>query len=161
MWSWSSLCDNSFDWSRLRIKGNSSFCSFELSHKQLTQLGTLLRTALAYKGFNWPFFFDLVNLACEKALHFEWKEEGAARSVELRGVPLARELSRYPPRGECAHRLWRNISSMRRSVSSPDETLTRVENTTSNGVFLTNFEVFHLVMKHCRMLDINSQTKWF
>ena len=28
------------------------FCSFELSHKQLTQLGTLLRTALAYKGFN-------------------------------------------------------------------------------------------------------------
>ena len=25
----------------------------------------------------------------------------------------------------------------------------RVENTTRSGVFLTNFEVFHLVMKHC------------
>ena len=95
------------DWSRLRIKGNSLFCSFELSHKQLTQLGTQLRTPLAYKGFNWPFFFGLVNLACEQALHFEWKEEGAARESELRGVPLARDFPRYPPRRECAHRLWR------------------------------------------------------
>ena len=25
----------------------------------------------------------------------------------------------------------------------------RVENTTCSGVFLTNFEMFHLVMKHC------------
>ena len=25
----------------------------------------------------------------------------------------------------------------------------RVENTTRSGVFLTNFEVFHLVIKHC------------
>ena len=41
--------------------------------------------------------------------------------------------------------------SLRRSVSSPDETLAeeRVENTTRSGVFLRNFEVFHLVMKHC------------
>ena len=40
---------------------------------------------------------------------------------------------------------------MRRSASSPDETLAekRVENTTRSGVFLTNFEVFHLVMEHC------------
>ena len=38
-----------------------------------------------------------------------------------------------------------NISSMRCSVSSGK----RVENTTRSGVFLTNFEVFHLVMKHC------------
>ena len=35
-----------------------------------------------------------------------------------------------------------NISSVRRSVE-------RVENTTRSGVFLTNFEVFHLVMKRC------------
>ena len=43
-----------------------------------------------------------------------------------------------------------NISNMRRSVSSPDETpRKRVENTRRSGVFLTNFEVFHLVMKHC------------
>ena len=38
---------------------------------------------------------------------------------------------------------------MRGSVSSPDETLKKVENTTHSGVFLTNFQVFHLVMKHC------------
>ena len=39
-----------------------------------------------------------------------------------------------------------NISSVRRSVSSsPDETLRREM---SSGVFLTNFEVFHLVMKN-------------
>ena len=43
------------------------------------------------------------------------------------------------------------MSSMRRSVSSPDETLAekRVENTTRSGVFLRNFEAFHLVMEHC------------
>ena len=54
---------------------------------------------------------------------------------------------------------------MRRSISSPDETQLntekRVENTTRSGIFLTNFEVFHLVMKDCRMLDITSQTKGF
>ena len=44
-----------------------------------------------------------------------------ARSAELRGVPLARDFSRYPPRGECAHRLWRNTWS----VLSPDEILRR------------------------------------
>ena len=40
---------------------------------------------------------------------------------------------------------------MRRSGSSPDETLRRgeFENTTRSGVFLTNFEVFYLLMKHC------------
>ena len=42
-----------------------------------------------------------------------------------------------------------NISNMRRSVSSPDETLRRelkIQRTveTLSGVFLTNFEVFHL-----------------
>ena len=43
-----------------------------------------------------------------------------------------------------------HISSMRRSVSSPDETREiRVGNTTRGGAFLTNFEVFHLVIKHC------------
>ena len=134
-----------------------------------------------------------MNLAYEQALHFEWKEEGAARerelravtlardfprypprrecahrlwriyhngpcledwsflswwiqpasklfissekqrepwenarSAELRGAPLARNFLRYPPRGECAHRLWRNTSSMRRSVLSPHETLGRM-----------------------------------
>ena len=60
---------------------------------------------------------------------------------------------------------WSKISRMRRSISSPDETQLntekRVENTTRSGIFLTNFEVFHLVMKHCRMLDITSQTKGF
>ena len=40
---------------------------------------------------------------------------------------------------------------MRRSASSPDETLAekRVDNTTRSGIFLTNFEVFHLAMEHC------------
>ena len=39
---------------------------------------------------------------------------------------------------------------MRYSVSSPDETpRSRVDNTTRSGVFLKNFEEFHLVMKHC------------
>ena len=39
---------------------------------------------------------------------------------------------------------------MRYSVSSPDEMpRSRVDNTTRSGVFLKNFEVFHLVMKHC------------
>ena len=36
-----------------------------------------------------------------------------------------------------------------------------VENTTRCEVFLTIFTVFHLAMKHCRMPDITSQTKWF
>ena len=39
-----------------------------------------------------------MNLGREQALHFEWKEEGAARERELRGVPLARDFPRYPPR---------------------------------------------------------------
>ena len=43
-----------------------------------------------------------------------------------------------------------NISSMRRSVSSPVETLRReLKIRRCSGVFLTNFKVFHLVMKHC------------
>ena len=44
-----------------------------------------------------------------------------------------------------------NISSMRLGVSSPCRwnTEKRVENTTRSGVFLMNFEVFHLVMKRC------------
>ena len=38
---------------------------------------------------------------------------------------------------------------MGRSVSSPDETLRReLKNTTRSGVFLTNFEMFHPLMKH-------------
>ena len=37
-----------------------------------------------------------------------------------------------------------NTTSMRSSVSSPDETL----RTTRRDVFLTNFKVFHLVTKH-------------
>ena len=48
------------------------------------------------------------------------------------------------------HGLSCNISSMRRSVSSPDETLRReLKIRRCSGVFLTNFKVFHLVMKHC------------
>ena len=43
------------------------------------------------------------------------------------------------------------ISSTRRSVSSPLRLNTEkgVENTTRSGIFLTNFEVFPLVMKRC------------
>ena len=37
-----------------------------------------------------------MNLASEQALHFEWKEEGAARERELRAVTLARDFPRYP-----------------------------------------------------------------
>ena len=36
---------------------------------------------------------------------------------------------------------------MRRSVSSPGEAQKTVENTTRSGVFVTNFEVFHLVVE--------------
>ena len=111
------------DWSRLRIKGNSVFCSFELSHKQRTQLGTLLSIALAYKGFNWPFFFVLVNLASIRVQSTGRRER--TRVCEPRRVPLALDFPRCPPRRECAHRLWRNTWSMRRSVFSPDETLRR------------------------------------
>ena len=56
---------------------------------------------------------------------------------------------------------------MRRSVSSPCRWNTGkiVENTTHSGVFLTNFEALHLVMKHCvecfSFIDISSLTKWF
>ena len=43
-----------------------------------------------------------------------------------------------------------NISNTRqcfiRHISNTDK---RVENTTRGGVLLTNFEVFHIVMKHC------------
>ena len=51
------------------------------------------------------------------------------------------------------------MSSMRHSVSSPDETLAekRVENTTRSGVFLRNFEAFQGDGTLCRMLDITSQ----
>ena len=46
-----------------------------------------------------------------------------------------------------------SISSMRRSVSSPDETPRRElkirRAAELSGMFLTNFEVIHLVMKHC------------
>ena len=42
-----------------------------------------------------------------------------------------------------------NISNMRRSVSSLDETPRRELKIRRIGVFLTKFEVFHLVMKHC------------
>ena len=36
----------------------------------------------------------------------------------------------------------------------------KVENRTRSGVFLTNFEVFDIVMKHCdkTVFDITSQT---
>ena len=43
-----------------------------------------------------------------------------------------------------------NISSMRRSVLSPDETPRReLKIRRAAEYFLTNFEVFHLMMKHC------------
>ena len=45
-----------------------------------------------------------------------------------------------------------NISSMRCSVSSPDETLRKemkIQREGGGGGFLMNFEVFYLVIKHC------------
>ena len=43
-----------------------------------------------------------------------------------------------------------NISNVRHSVSSPDETLRReLKIRHAMEYFLTNLEVFHLVMKHC------------
>ena len=42
-----------------------------------------------------------------------------------------------------------NISNTRHSGSSHINTEKRVENTTRSGVFLTNFEVLDIVMKHC------------
>ena len=60
----------------------------------------------------------------------------------LGGVGVGRNKVNYSlcENSECKkRRIGINISSMRR----------RVENTTRSGVFLTNFEVFHLVMKHC------------
>ena len=64
----------------------------------------------------------------------------------------------------CGCDIRSNVSSVKRSVSSPDETLRKeLKNTTTrSGVVLTNFEVPHLVIKHCgdetlcRMLDITS-----
>ena len=43
-----------------------------------------------------------------------------------------------------------NISSMRRNVSSPDETLRReLKKRRAAEYFSTNVDVFRLVMKHC------------
>ena len=48
------------------------------------------------------------------------------------------------------HGLLCNLSSMGCSVSSPDETLRRqLKIRRAAKYFLMNFEVFHLVMKHC------------
>ena len=55
-----------------------------------------------------------------------------------------------------------NISSIRRSVSSPDETLRReLKMRRAAECFLTNVEVFLRSGDEtlCRMLDITSQTK--
>ena len=56
-----------------------------------------------------------------------------------------------------------NISSMRRSVSSPDETLR--EESWKYDVRWSIFDEFRGVSSGdetlCRMLDITSQTKWF
>ena len=60
--------------------------------------------------------------------------------------PPSQELNGQP--------LIRNISSMKRSVLSPD----RVENTTHIGMFLMNFELFYLLMNHfveCLLLLYN------
>ena len=38
---------------------------------------------------------------------------------------------------------------MSRKVEWGGKTEKRVKNTTRRGIFLTNFEVIHLVMKHC------------
>ena len=56
-----------------------------------------------------------------------------------------------------------NISSMRRSVSSPDETLRRgLKNKTRSGVFLDERRgVSSGDETLCRMLDITSQTNDF
>ena len=56
-----------------------------------------------------------------------------------------------------------NISNTRHSVSSHIKhhyTEKRVENTTRSGVFLRNFEVFDIVMKHCdeRLMELLKQT---
>ena len=42
-----------------------------------------------------------------------------------------------------------NISSMRRRVPSPDETLRELKIRRAAEYFLTNVEVFLFVMKHC------------
>ena len=42
-----------------------------------------------------------------------------------------------------------NVSNTRHSISSHIKHGKRVENTTRSGVFLTNFEVFDSLMKHC------------
>ena len=50
----------------------------------------------------------------------------------------------------CTRYFLSNISSMRRSVSSPDERLRReMKIRRTAEYFLTNFKVFHLVMKDC------------
>ena len=42
------------------------------------------------------------------------------------------------------------VHALDASVSSPDEAPGReLKFTTRNGVFLTNFQVFHMLMKHC------------
>ena len=41
------------DWSRLRIKGNSVFCSFELSNKQLAQLHWLTKVLTDHSFLPW------------------------------------------------------------------------------------------------------------
>ena len=46
------------------------------------------------------------------------------------------------------------ISNMKQCFITRTNTEKRVENATHSGEFLTNFEVFVLVMKHCFMFDI-------
>ena len=58
-------------------------------------------------------------------------------------------MCRSPPK-EMSLSVARNISSRRRSVSSPDERLRReLKIRRAAEVFFSILEVFHLVMKHC------------
>ena len=49
----------------------------------------------------------------------------------------------------CLEFLCRYIKNETQCFITRWNTEKRVENTTRSGVFLTNFEMFHLVMKHC------------
>ena len=82
------------------------------------------------------------------------------RVCEPRGVPLARDFPRCPPRGECAHRS--NVSSMRRSVLSPDETLRGELKIQRPAEYFDELRgVSSGDETLCRTFDISSQTKSF
>ena len=80
-------------------------------------------------------------------------EKHPAHQIARKNI-LDDQKSLPPPQELNGQPLIRNISSMKRSVLSPD----RVENTTHIGMFLMNFELFYLLMNHfveCLLLLYN------